>query len=189
MTWTRLPDDFADSPAMLSASRSARLLHVEALVWCNKHLTDGFVPAAAVRRLTDSEDLASDTAELVAAGLWTWEDGWRIDWADQERAERVKERKSFNAERQRKYRERGEKHARGDHSECTSSCPKASRNASRNDERAPSVTATRPVPSRPLGRDEKGTGAAAPSAGAPGAARRQSDRPAGFTFSMPEVTS
>lgn len=185
MTWTRLSDDFADSPAMLSASRSARLLHVEALVWCNKHLTDGFVPVAAVRRLTDSEDLEGDTAELVAAGLWTWDDGWRIDWADQESAERVKERMSSNAERQRRYRERGEKHARGDHSECTSSCPRSSRNASRNDERGSSVTATRPDPARPPGRDGRGTGAAAPSAGAPGAARQQSESPRAFTFTMP----
>ena len=51
MTWTRLSDDSTDRPQMLRISRSARLLHFEAMVWCNKHLTDGVIPAAALPRI------------------------------------------------------------------------------------------------------------------------------------------
>jgi hypothetical protein len=80
MTWTRLPDDFGDDPAMLAVSRSARLLHVEGLAYGNRHLTDGAVPAAALRTLTDAVDPDADVAELVAAGLWTaTADGWLLD--------------------------------------------------------------------------------------------------------------
>ncbi|ACZ31088.1 hypothetical protein Xcel_2070 [Xylanimonas cellulosilytica DSM 15894] len=185
MTWTRLPDDFNDRPTMLTVSRSARLLHVEALTYCNRLLTDGLLPRAMLVRITDSPDPAADAAELVAAGLWSQvATGWLLDWADQESAERVRERLAFNAARQQRYRERGERHARGDHSICTDRCPARAGNASRNGVRdgsvTASVTATRSVPFRPLGRNGEGTGAGAPSAGAPGAPRQEKKKPAGL---------
>jgi hypothetical protein len=45
-------------------------------------------------------------------------DDYILDWSEQETAERVQERKAFNSERQRRFRDWSERHARGDHSAC-----------------------------------------------------------------------
>ena len=68
MTWTRIGDDFTDQPALLEVSRSARLLHVEALVYCNKHLLDGGLPFGALRRITDAEDVVAIDREMLRLG-------------------------------------------------------------------------------------------------------------------------
>lgn len=182
MTWTRLSDDFTDRPEVVRPGRSARFLHVEALVWCNRQLTDGALPDHMVARITDSADVDRDVAELADTGLWTRlpsGDGWQVDWTDQETAEVVKDRKEANAARQRLFNERRRLHARGDHSIChPMGCEVLRRNASPNASVTPSVTGppSRPVPSRPLGRDgtedrEGGsTSSDGGSAGAPPAA-------------------
>jgi hypothetical protein len=123
MTWTRLPDNFTDQPAMLEVSRSARLLHVEALVWCNRHLTDGRLAPAAIRRMTDAEDVHRLIDELRAARLWEPLETpsgivWQIDWTDQEPAREVRQRAAIKADKQRRYRDRRARHSHGDHSLC-----------------------------------------------------------------------
>lgn len=175
MTWTKLGDDFTDRPEMFRASRSARLLLVEAMVWSNRMLTDGRVPSNVLRRISDSEDLDGDSKALAEAGLWDVDgDEYVIDWTDQENAEDVRDRQEVRNERQRRYRRRKELHARGDHSECDPRfCKSVTRNATRhitrngdgNEDRH--VTPSRPDPSRP----QTGTGAGplgGPSAGATG---------------------
>ena len=152
MTWTRLSDDFTDRPEFLKLSRSARLLHIEALVWCNRLTTDGRLPKAALRRLTDAEPLDEDVQELLAAKWWEEaEGGWQIDWTGQESSEDVNERKAYRAEVQKKYRQRRDKHNRGDHSMCDPRrCKKAQSvtgNATGN--KTAHETPTRPGPSRP----------------------------------------
>lgn len=158
MTWTRLSDTFTDRPDLLACSRSARLLHVEALVWCNRFLTDGSIPRAALPRLTDAEDAEADVAELVAAGLWTSDEGggWRVDWEDQEPAADVRERKAMRAERQKRYRRRKAAHEAGDHSQCDprSRCSvngRVTRNATGNETRNVTglVTPSPPAPPTP----------------------------------------
>jgi hypothetical protein len=119
MTWTRIGDDFNDSPAMLALTPSAQLLHVQGLVYGNRHLTDGAIPAAALRTFAKGADPERDAAELVKAGLWTaTATGWEIDWSDQEPGEQVAARKARNAARQTRYRERQNRHQAGDHSQC-----------------------------------------------------------------------
>jgi hypothetical protein len=161
MTWTRLSDDYTDKPAMLGLSRSARLLDVEGLVWCNRHTTNGALPGAALPRLTDSEDPTADVAELVAAGLWAeTETGWQLDWSDQEPADRVRARQERNAEKQKRYRDRKQKHTHGDHSACDPRfCKSVTGNASSNATGNVTglVTASRPDPSRPVPKGQ-GTG-------------------------------
>jgi hypothetical protein len=167
MTWTKLSDDFTDRPAMLRVSRDARLLHIEAMVWCNRMLTDGMLPAAAVRRLTDSPDPDAAVVELVDAELWDPVDdpvGWQLDWSDQEDGSDVRKRREATAERQRRFRRRKELHDRGDHTECDPTrCP-ALRRVTRDVTRY--ETPSRPVPSRPVPTDREGQG--------PGAARTRS---------------
>lgn len=160
MTWTKLSDDHLDRPAVLNVTRSARLLEVEALVWCNRLLTDGHIPRGALRRVTDAEDPQSDAAELVAAGLWSVEaDGWVIVGfeQDQEAAVDVHARRDEWRRRQRRQR----LHNLGDHSECDPKRCRVLLNVTPSvtrDSRVThaSVTASRPVPSRPQGRDGEG---------------------------------
>lgn len=147
MTWTLIGDDFPDRPSVIGVSRSARLLHVEGLVWCNRHLTDGLIPPAAVRRITDAEDPDSDIAELLAAGLWERDgDDFLVDWSEQETAEAVKARRDANAERQRKYRERRARHTQGDHALCYAAvCRFVTRDTTRDNDGSHST----PIPTQP----------------------------------------
>jgi hypothetical protein len=162
MTWTRLSDDFTDRPQLLQVSRSARLLHIEAMVWSNRLLTDGRIPSAALRRMTDAEDLAELVEELASAGIWeATDDGqWELDWKDQESAAEVKGRRDYRQETQKRYRERHSKHERGDHSMCDPRfCKKAvTGNATGNaiSNKTGYETPSRPVPSPYRDRDRRG---------------------------------
>jgi hypothetical protein len=158
MTWTRLSDDATDRPEILALPRTVRLLHIEALVWCNRHLTDGRIPRHALPRLTDEPEPYDAAKRLVEVGLW-WETehGWQIDWTDQETAETVRNRREQTTARTRRSR----KHRAGDHSECD---PKWCRNGATN---AVTNTATnavshgtpsRPVPTRPVPTPREGSG-------------------------------
>lgn len=115
MTWTRLSDDYTDRLDLLDLSRSARLLDVEGLVWCNRNTTDGYLPRAALRKVTDSPDANADVEELIAAGRWTdVETGWQLDWSDQIEAEEV----AAERERWARQKKRQRLHNKGDHSIC-----------------------------------------------------------------------
>lgn len=167
MTWTRLSDDFTDRPQVLDLSRSARLLHIEALIYCNKHLTDGRLPVAALRRITDSDDLESDIKQLTEAGLWE-ADGlaFQIDWAGQEAGEEVRQRQVYQAEKQKRYRDRKSKHDRGEHDACDPRYCKAAVTGNETSNVTGLVTPSRPVPSRPVPKGQ-GQGQGAAVAGAP----------------------
>jgi hypothetical protein len=124
MTSTKLHDDFTDEPDFLQVSRDARLLHIEAIVYCNRMLTDGKISAPALRRITDSVDISASLNELIKAGLWHGtDDGQRqLDWTDQEKAENIIARRDERAAVQKRYREKVsepvKRHNSGDHSRC-----------------------------------------------------------------------
>lgn len=161
MTWSKLGDDFADRRDLMRCSRSARLLHVEALVHCNRLLTDGHLLRAELRRITDAENPADLADELVLAGVWTLlDDGWLLSWEDQEPAELVRRRQDQNRERQGRKR----RHDSGDHSGCNPRyCKAAQRDVTRDVTPGvtggvtASVTTPRPDPTRP-GPKETGRG-------------------------------
>ena len=67
MPWARIDDTFYDHPKVLQTSLAALGLHLKALSWCNRHLTDGAVPVEAVRMLGATVKMAD---ELVSTGLW-----------------------------------------------------------------------------------------------------------------------
>jgi len=92
MSWVKIDDSFDDHPKILKLSPFATTLHIRALCWCSRHLTDGRVPETALDRLTfgltfedvDGKALwpeagASISDELCRAGLWEKVDGgWSI---------------------------------------------------------------------------------------------------------------
>ena len=75
MTWVKLDDGFADHPKVAGLSDAAFRLHVSALCYCGRHLTDGVLPRAIVWRLSTTEAPQDAADELVAANLWTADDG------------------------------------------------------------------------------------------------------------------
>jgi hypothetical protein len=103
--WVKLDDGFARHPKVTSITDTALRLHLEGMCYAAHYLTDGYVPRSLVARRFPA------ARSLERAGLWEAEQdgsGWRIhDWAEyQPRAESVLKRRSSDAERLRKWRER-----------------------------------------------------------------------------------
>jgi hypothetical protein len=84
MTWVRLDDTFAEHPKMEAAGPLGLALHVAALCYCARHLTDGFIPAAKVPRLLDMPTWRKVAARLVEVGAWDEvDDGYSLhDYLD-----------------------------------------------------------------------------------------------------------
>ena len=57
MPWVKLDDGFTDHPKIASLSDSAFRTFVTALCYCNKNLTDGFVPALIARQISTPRGL------------------------------------------------------------------------------------------------------------------------------------
>jgi hypothetical protein len=57
MPWVRLDDQFPDHPKVVSAGPLAGWLHVCGIAYCNRHLTDGFIPRAVAHRLANFEGI------------------------------------------------------------------------------------------------------------------------------------
>lgn len=79
MTWAKVDDGFLDHPKVLRAGEDAANLYLRALIWCNKHLTDGHIPREALRALSMRSGLPALAGRLVAVGLWEeTADGWYV---------------------------------------------------------------------------------------------------------------
>jgi hypothetical protein len=110
MPYLNIDDNFADHPKIDGLSDGAFRLHVAAMCYAAKHLTDGAIPAARVPRLAPRFK-TTYTQELIKAGVWIDHDGdYRIhdflQW-NKPRSWWQKER-SDAADRQRKHREKKE---------------------------------------------------------------------------------
>jgi hypothetical protein len=92
VTWVRIDDGFTQHPKVVAAGPLAMAMQVAALCYCNKNLTDGFIPRAVAKTLLDweldndgaywtisvaTDDGRSETLApefvwdcLLAAGLW-----------------------------------------------------------------------------------------------------------------------
>lgn len=105
MVWARLDDAILDNPKISRAGIFGFALHVAAITWCNRNLTDGFVPYSRAASLLDLSAVNFDTANpcavaggpasmsgdtgldphvvadhLVAVGLWTFDDDAHGYW-------------------------------------------------------------------------------------------------------------
>lgn len=72
MSWVKLDDQFPEHPKVMAVGPLGLALHVSGICYSSRQLTDGFIPASAVARLTDIKGsvLKKTTARVVAAGLW-----------------------------------------------------------------------------------------------------------------------
>lgn len=107
MTWVKLDDQFPDHPKIDQAGPLAGWLYVCGLAYCNRQLTDGFIPKATMPRLSTVPAPAKHAAALVAAGLWdAVEGGWQVhDYLDfQPSREKVLAERAAATERQRRSR-------------------------------------------------------------------------------------
>ena len=70
MTWTKLSDTFAEEMDAAGIDPEAFTLHVAALCYCNRLLTDGKFPVRKVKTLYPLEDPDLAAKTLVNANLW-----------------------------------------------------------------------------------------------------------------------
>jgi hypothetical protein len=79
MAWVKLDDRLPDHPKFARVGPLAGWLYICGLAYCNRLLTDGHIPAAAVRRLADVDDPNALAALLVRERLWIVDgDGYRV---------------------------------------------------------------------------------------------------------------
>jgi hypothetical protein len=124
MPWVRFDDQFPIHRKTAGLSDAAFRLHVAAIFWCARNLTDGFVPRE------DLDDVCARVrtptrfaGELVVRGLWHLRDedcpsgkciapatgdGWVVhDYLEyQPSADRVREDRADGARRQQEWRDR-----------------------------------------------------------------------------------
>ena len=112
MAWAKIDDGFWSHPKTLrlaGVSPAAGFLHVRAISYATRHVTDGFLADSAVAALMpDPEERAKATEVLINEGVWyrNGQDGYAIhdflDWnpsRDQimEKRLRDRERKAARA--------------------------------------------------------------------------------------------
>jgi hypothetical protein len=81
VTWVKLEDDFSENPKIAGLSDSALALWVTGLAYCNRNLTDGFIPSQVglgQLRYCDG-NAVPPIRELEATGLWDEiPGGWEV---------------------------------------------------------------------------------------------------------------
>jgi hypothetical protein len=70
MTWIKLDSGFPDHPKVVAAGWQAAWLYICGLTYCSRYLTDGRIPKAQVRRLSDVPRPEQQAQRLLDAGLW-----------------------------------------------------------------------------------------------------------------------
>lgn len=129
MPWVRIDDHFDEHPKLLKVGPLAWGVWLAGLAYCNRNLTDGFIPWAKARQLASfevidggdvvwrlartsghaGEDIDADwvVGLLVDAGLWTITDGgYEVhDYADFQRPkDEVLAERDANRKRQARFR-------------------------------------------------------------------------------------
>lgn len=106
MSYFAVDDDFALHPKVVACdSNQAIGLWVRAGAWCQKYLTDGFVPDGTIAMLGGSE---ADTATLCRARLWARVEGGFVfhEWTPRQgrRDDILARRRADSARKQRGFR-------------------------------------------------------------------------------------
>ena len=108
MVWIRIDDQIAHHPKFIAAGPVASWLWVCGNGYCNKYLTDGFIPSIALPTLGGVTNTDKWAERLAEVGLWDKvQDGYRVhDFHDHNpKAREVKAKRK--RDRDRKRRDRG----------------------------------------------------------------------------------
>lgn len=104
-TWVQLDTRLPSNPKFLAVGPRGGWLYVQGLCYAGEHLTDGFIPAAALALFgPDALELSSD---LVTIGLWVEvPGGWQIhDYLSHQRSkDYIESRRQSDRERQQRSR-------------------------------------------------------------------------------------
>ena len=109
MTWIKLDDAFADHPKIADLSDRAFRVHITALLYCGKYLTDGVIPEPIANRFCVS-NARRIISKLTDTGLWkVVEGGYEINdylkyQTSKAQAEMEKETNRLRAAKARKLR-------------------------------------------------------------------------------------
>jgi protein gp37 len=83
VSWLRIDDGFAEHPKVMDVSDRAFRLHVAAMCFCARNLTDGELAERSVRMVCAlTAATKKHVAELVDAGLWLKRDGGAFEVKD-----------------------------------------------------------------------------------------------------------
>ena len=154
MSWANLDDGFADHPKVIDLSDAAFRLHVCAMCWCSRRLTDGLVRSRELRILgamlqgcPADQQLQELVTELVSARLWeSCEEGFRLhDWLKHnESASKVAERREAAKQRMAEGRKNKANNLR------TFAGSSREQHGERSEARSREVRVPSPLPSSPL---------------------------------------
>lgn len=129
MVYALIGDEILEQLEALGLSRDAMLLHIEGMVHCSRHLTDGLI-SIHIRRISSTKYPNKTAQELTDAGVWeTTEDGGYLikSYLDHQRSsdEVLRERERLARNKQHS-RQRKQLHDAQDHSLCvykSKACP------------------------------------------------------------------
>jgi len=68
MGWVRISDDFYDHPKFAEVTPLSIALWLAGLAYCNRNLTNGYIPESAARRLVDFDGLAYEIGGTELTG-------------------------------------------------------------------------------------------------------------------------
>lgn len=105
MTWVKLDDGFPEHPKVLGLSDAAFRLHVVAICYAARNLTDGVIPRVWLKDAKATLKIA--VQQLVAARLWSEHaDGWAVhDYLTyQQSRTQVEESRERNNSRVKRHR-------------------------------------------------------------------------------------
>lgn len=116
MAYVYIATGYLRHPKLTRVSRQAVLLHLASILWTAEHLTDGYLPSDALKRVQTDARIDPRTArerrmELVANGLWDQlpDGAFRVhDFEVHNRSatrEAVEQNRAAWVERQRRHRD------------------------------------------------------------------------------------
>lgn len=188
--WVKAAEEWFEEPRIEDVGADAAMLHLSALAYCSRHLTNGHLPTRAMRRLYPVPEPDAAVEVLAKVGLWeATESGWFIaEWADHIlAADEVAHRR----EQSRITSERYRRHKQDDHSMCDrcSAVKKGVSDAVTDNVSDPPPNRTAPL--RPEGeeREREGEGDGSDSSHGSASLRRDSSPPPPWVVEPPPDAS
>ena len=111
MTWVKFEDSLPEHPKIARVTPAAAWLYFCGVCYCNRNLTDGFIPRAPALRLIDAghDESIRLIDALIGAGLWAVTDGGFDvhDYTGHQRSRaEIESSRRGGRSRQQKWRER-----------------------------------------------------------------------------------